>query len=107
MLVPGLVLWEPGMERPGPYPEGVHPLEAVMLSASFAVVNAPGSPKPHADLLGDLPEHLGDLLEHLDVFPSAEVLGNHEHVAEAQHQPCDRERPGYAWLERIVYFSFH
>ena len=34
------------------------------------------------------------------------MLSDHEHVAKAQDQPHDCERPGYVWLEMIIYFGF-
>ena len=75
------------MEGLGPDLECVHPPEAAMLDASIVVVHVPRPAEPLADLLGDLPEHL-------EVLPLAEVLGDHEHVAQAQHQPHDGECPG-------------
>ena len=88
MRIIGLVLGEGDAERLGADPDGVDPLETAVAAAVVDVVVALLDPlELLADLLGDLPEQLDVVL------PLAEVLGDHEHVAEAEHQPHDRERP--------------
>ena len=89
MRIIGLVLGEGDPERLGADPDGVDPLETAVAAAVVEVVVA-----LQLDLLELLADLLGDLPEQLDVVLTlAEVLGDHEHVAEAEHQPHDRERP--------------
>ena len=92
MAILGLILRKRDTERLGADPEGIDPLEAAFVVdpvEGVVVVFAAliGPLEPLADLLRDLPQHLDVVL------PLAKMFGYHEHVAQAEDEPHDCERP--------------
>ena len=94
MAILGLILRKGDTERLGADPEGIDPLEAAFVvdpvEGVVVVVFAAliGPLESLADLLRDLSQHLDIVL-----LPLAKMFGYHEHVAQAEDEPHDCERP--------------